>query len=43
MYFDFNSKLSSFWIIQYKKDGDEGDSESASRGNWWEGKIANIL
>ncbi|CAN7020292.1 unnamed protein product [Brassica oleracea var. botrytis] len=27
----------------YKKDGDEGDSESASRGNWWEGKIANIL
>ncbi|CAN6824097.1 unnamed protein product [Brassica oleracea] len=25
------------------KDGKEGDSESASRGNWWEGKITNIL
>ncbi|KAF2589914.1 hypothetical protein F2Q70_00040940 [Brassica cretica] len=22
---------------EYKKDGDEGDSKSASRGNWWEG------
>ncbi|KAG2328891.1 hypothetical protein Bca52824_000071 [Brassica carinata] len=23
----------------YKKDGDEGDSKSASRGNWWEGIV----
>ncbi|EFH56087.1 hypothetical protein ARALYDRAFT_321676 [Arabidopsis lyrata subsp. lyrata] len=23
----------------YKKDGEEGDSESASRGNWWEGSF----
>ncbi|CAA0375783.1 unnamed protein product [Arabidopsis thaliana] len=23
----------------YKKDGEEGDSESASRGNWWEGTL----
>ncbi|KAJ4903932.1 hypothetical protein Rs2_17883 [Raphanus sativus] len=23
----------------YKKDGDEGDSASASRGNWWEGSL----
>ncbi|XP_018486003.1 uncharacterized protein LOC108856650 isoform X2 [Raphanus sativus] len=23
----------------YKKDGDEGDSKSASRGNWWEGSL----
>nr|VDC69910.1 unnamed protein product [Brassica rapa] len=27
----------------YKKNGKECDSESASRGNWWEGKITNIL
>ncbi|XP_009116267.1 uncharacterized protein LOC103841476 isoform X1 [Brassica rapa] len=25
--------------MQYKKDGDEGDSKSASRGNWWEGSL----
>ncbi|CAN7095113.1 unnamed protein product [Brassica rapa subsp. narinosa] len=24
----------------YKKDGDEGDSKSASRGNWWEGIVS---
>ncbi|CAA7028985.1 unnamed protein product [Microthlaspi erraticum] len=23
----------------YKKDGEEGDSDSASRGNWWEGSL----
>ncbi|CAA7060382.1 unnamed protein product [Microthlaspi erraticum] len=23
----------------YKKDGEEGDSKSASRGNWWEGSL----
>ncbi|XP_019100738.1 PREDICTED: uncharacterized protein LOC104788867 [Camelina sativa] len=23
----------------YKKDGEEGDSESAPRGNWWDGHI----
>ncbi|CAH2058686.1 unnamed protein product [Thlaspi arvense] len=26
-------------IDAYKKDGEEGDSESASRGNWWEGSL----
>lgn len=25
--------------MQYKRDGEEGDSKSASRGNWWEGNV----
>lgn len=31
------SILADSECVQYKRDGEEGDSDSASRGNWWEG------
>ncbi|XP_014492602.1 uncharacterized protein LOC106755017 isoform X2 [Vigna radiata var. radiata] len=34
-----SSQDSEFNSSMYKKDGVEDDSESASRGNWWQGSL----
>ncbi|XP_047172496.1 uncharacterized protein LOC124840477 isoform X1 [Vigna umbellata] len=34
-----SSQDSEFSSLMYKKDGVEDDSESASRGNWWQGSL----